>query len=142
MATSDSVRMTESRRAILDELRHVGFHPTADELYERVRRSVPRVSLGTIYRNLEYLSNHGLVTMLRDPDGRRRYDATPDHHCHVWCVKCGRVQDVSLTPSARPEQMIEDDLGYQLDGYDLSFRGVCPACRGEGMSKKSAGGSE
>ncbi len=131
MSETQTPRMTESRKVMLEALKHTGFHPTADELYERIRRRLPRVSLGTVYRNLEYLSNHGLVAVLRDPDGRRRFDAMPDEHCHVWCATCGRVEDVRLRPSASPRELLEDDPCYEISGYDLSFVGTCPSCLAE-----------
>lgn len=121
-------RMTGSRQAIFDELRMSGSHPTAKELHERLRRTRPRISLGTVYRNLEYLSGHGLVKTLRGPGGRRRYDAAGDGHCHLWCVECGRVEDVRLVQSARVEELLEDGFGFEVRSLGLSFLGVCPQC--------------
>ncbi len=143
MGDTDGLRMTESRTAILEELRHDGFHPTADDLYERIRLRLPRVSLATVYRNLEYLSAHGLVRTLKDPDGRRRFDAAPEEHCHVWCVRCGDVRDVRLSPSVCLEELVVDDLGYEIDGYSLSFLGTCPKCRGmQDQSGEKIGGGK
>ncbi|MFH1502793.1 MAG: transcriptional repressor [Candidatus Eisenbacteria bacterium] len=137
--TAQGVRMTGSRRAILSELRLNGSHPTADELHERLRERFPRISLGTVYRNLEYLSGHGLVRALREPGGRRRYDAAQDEHYHVWCTSCGEVQDVRLVPTACVEGLVEDDQGYRIDGHSLSFLGTCPECDGRRDSRNEQG---
>ncbi len=122
------LRMTGSRLAILEELQRSLRHPTADEVYGRVKLRLPRISMGTVYRNLDLLARHGLVRTLTEPGGRRRYDAVGDDHDHVWCVSCGRVGDVRLSPSARPEDAIEDACGYEIRGHSLSFLGVCPEC--------------
>jgi Fe2+ or Zn2+ uptake regulation protein len=124
--------MTPSRRAILDGIAKTGCHPTADEVYELVRRVLPRVSLGTVYRNLELLTRHGLIRTLADGTGQRRYDAVLDDHCHVRCEVCGRVGDVRVTTPECLEDSVEDDGGYDIRGYRLSFRGLCPECASEG----------
>jgi len=93
--------MTPSRRAILDGISGAACHPTADEVYEMVRRALPRVSLGTVYRNLELLTRHGLIRTLADGRGQRHYDAVLEDHCHVRCEACGRVDDVRVTSRLR-----------------------------------------
>ena len=133
--------MTRSRLAILEELRAFGWHPTADELYGRVRARLPRVSMGTVYRNLDLLARHGLVRALNEPDGRRRYDPAGDEHDHVYCVSCGRVADVRLSPSARVEDAIEDACGYEISGHRLNFVGVCPECLRDRGERTERGGS-
>jgi Fur family ferric uptake transcriptional regulator len=128
--TREAARMTGSRRAILDELRMNGSHPTADEIHERLRRKLPRISLATVYRNLDYLERHGLIRVVREPGGRRRYDAAQGSHHHLWCTSCGRVKDVRLAPDAKVETLLEDAFGYTIDGCSLSFLGTCPECAG------------
>ena len=128
MSESQAIRMTRSRLAILEELRVCRSHPTADEVYARVRARIPRVSMGTVYRNLDLLARHGLVRARNEPDGRRHYDAAGEEHDHVYCVSCGRVADVRLSPSARPEDAVEDACGYEISGHRLSFIGTCPEC--------------
>lgn len=134
--------MTGSRLAILEELRGSLRHPTADEVYGRVRLRLPRISMGTVYRNLDLLARHGLVRMLTEPGGRRRYDTRRDDHDHVWCVSCGRVGDVRLSPSARPEDAIEDACGYEIRGHRLSFLGVCPECGKSCHTEEGRGGDD
>jgi Fe2+ or Zn2+ uptake regulation protein len=120
--------MTPSRRAILAGIVGAGCHPTADEVYEMVRRALPRVSLGTVYRNLELLTRRGLIRTLAYGRGQRRYDAVLEDHCHVRCEACGCVDDVRVTPPGRLVDAVEDDGGYDIHGYRLSFRGLCPDC--------------
>jgi len=88
--------MTKQRRVILDELRKLKSHPSADELYRRVRRFLPRISLGTVYRNLEVLSQQGVVQKVELGGPQRRYDGDATTHYHVRCVECGRVEDAPV----------------------------------------------
>jgi Fur family ferric uptake transcriptional regulator len=129
MADRETPRLTESRRVILEQLRVNGSHPTAEEMHCHVRERLPRISLATVYRNLDYLARHGLVATLRDAEGRRRYDASPDDHCHVWCVECGRVEDVYVSSDACLEGLMDDDMGFEVTGHRLTFLGRCPMCR-------------
>ena len=130
MSNYEPLQMTRSRRAILKELSSAEHHPTADEVYQRVRRTIPRISLATIYRNLDILNRHGMIRTLADADGQRRYDATLEDHCHVRCEVCGGVDDVYVVPLETIERSITDASGYNICGYSLSFTGVCPRCAG------------
>lgn len=143
VSRSSEFRMTDSRLAILDEVRGCRSHPTADDVYARVRLRLPRISMGTVYRNLDLLVRHGLVRTLTEPGGRRRYDAVERDHDHVWCVSCGRVDDVNVSPSMDPQDAIEDARGYEIRGRLLSFYGVCPECRASNRSShpERGGGS-
>jgi Fur family ferric uptake transcriptional regulator len=122
------LRMTPSRRAILDQVRRAGTHPTADEVYRAVRKELPRVSLGTVYRNLEILARHGLIRVVDDAGGQRRYDRTLEDHCHVRCRSCGRIEDFHLDPSCRMEDLIQEECDFNIEGCRVSFVGVCPDC--------------
>ncbi|MFC1715463.1 transcriptional repressor, partial [Candidatus Poribacteria bacterium] len=90
--------MTRQRQVILEELRNASFHPTADEVYRRVRKRLPRISLGTVYRNLETLSKAGIVKKLELGGARKRFDGYSEDHYHVRCTGCGRLEDVPLKP--------------------------------------------
>ncbi len=120
--------MTPQREAVLRELRRRGYHPTADQLYARVRRRLPRISLGTVYRNLERLVASGLARKLRDGSASTRYDGTTVPHHHIRCEVCGRVDDVAVEVLKRPDRAVLDLTGYRLTGCDVVLRGVCPQC--------------
>lgn len=113
---------------ILEELRKVNTHPSADELYERVRKRLPRISLGTVYRNLEILSKQGEIQNLSMGGAFKRFDGTPENHYHIRCLSCSRIDDVAVDPPAH----IESDAGLSTDytviGHRLEFLGLCPDC--------------
>ncbi|MBD3367505.1 MAG: helix-turn-helix domain-containing protein [Candidatus Eisenbacteria bacterium] len=136
------LKMTPSRRVILEELRASKEHPTADELYERVRRDLPRISLGTVYRNLDVLSKHGLIRVIGEAGEQRRYDGDLDGHYHVRCVRCGRVGDVVLDALRPLEDAVEDADGFAIDGFHLCFTGLCPRCAGENQNGGLIDGSD
>ena len=122
-------RMTKQRRIILEQLRCTHNHPTAEELYIEVRKQLPHISLGTVYRNLEVLVTSGEVRQLNLAGSVRRFDGNLDPHSHVRCLGCGRVGDVSIIP----QHMIGADQfhaeGFEVTGYQLDFFGFCDDCR-------------
>ena len=82
-------RMTRQRAVILEELRKVKTHPTADELYSIVRERLPRISLGTVYRNLDFLADTGEIRRLEAAGTTKRFDGDISWHQHVRCIHCG-----------------------------------------------------
>lgn len=130
MFSSSGFRMTRQRRILLEEIRSMRTHPTADEVYARVRRRLPRVSLGTIYRNLETLCRAGVIQKLELAGSPRRFDGTTDVHYHVTCLSCGKVQDIQLDPPKHLEEAAREACGFQIVGHTLKFHGLCPKCSG------------
>ncbi len=124
-------RMTRQRRIILEELRNLHSHPTADEVYDIVRKRMPRISLGTVYRNLEILSQWGLAQKLDLAGNRRRFDGSTDDHYHVRCVRCGEIEDVAGEPLQNLEESVRSSTEFEIIGHRLNFLGFCPKCRHE-----------
>lgn len=137
MPAEKRLRMTKQRRVILSELKKLKTHPSADELHQRVRRVLPRISLGTVYRNLEVLSREGSIEKLEVGGSQRRYDANTTAHYHVRCVKCGRVEDVSVQPVKSIERRVRAATDYEVLGHSLEFVGLCPRCKASRMKDQS-----
>ena len=123
------LRATEQRRVIVEELRRSRRHPTANEIYESVRTKLPRISLGTVYRNLEILSESGEIRKLEMAGSQRRFDGTMDNHFHVKCLKCDRVSDAELPLVRDILDSLKELEGYEIVLSHLEFSGVCPECR-------------
>ena len=121
------MRLTNQRKVILEELQSVTSHPTADELYEMVRKRLPRISLGTVYRNLEVLSSCGLILKLEVAGQQKRFDGDTSPHHHVRCIKCGRVGDVFKVRDY-PDIIDHCETDFTITGHRLEFLGVCPEC--------------
>jgi Fur family transcriptional regulator, ferric uptake regulator len=122
-------RNTQQRRVILEELRKATSHPTAALLHEFVRRRLPKISLGTVYRNLELLARMGVVRKLEFAGAETRFDGNLQRHDHVRCVRCGRVDDFPAVPLDLSVAEANDWGDYQILGHRLEFFGVCPQCR-------------
>ncbi len=85
---------------ILKELQKSKQHLTADELYGRVKKIMPRISLATVYRNLETLSGAGVIAKLEISGRQKRFDYDTENHDHIYCVQCQRVDNISLDKEA------------------------------------------
>jgi Fe2+ or Zn2+ uptake regulation protein len=125
---SDKLRMTQQRRVVLEELRKHNIHPTADVLYEMVRKRLPRISLGTVYRNLEILTELGEIQTLEVSGSQKRYDGNPNKHYHIRCINCGQVDDAPIAPLQQLEDELYGATVYTIMGHRLEFIGLCPRC--------------
>ncbi|MDF1535285.1 MAG: transcriptional repressor [bacterium] len=126
--SGQSRRMTRQRDMILEEVRKVRTHPTADDVYEMVRRRLPRISLGTVYRNLDRLSREGLILKI-EGEGQRRYDGDTGDHLHLRCARCGCVGD--LPQAARiPAEVLRAAraVGFAVTGCRVEYLGLCGEC--------------
>jgi len=124
----EKLRITNQRDVILSELRAVKTHPTADELYTQVRSRLPRVSLATVYRNLEWLSEQGLAKKIEVGGRQKRFDGDISDHYHVRCQKCGRVSDIEMDVLENLEGCISESCGFTVTGHRREFTGLCSEC--------------
>lgn len=122
------MKMTRQRKLILEVLRSTKTHPTAEWIYQQVRRDLPSVSLGTIYRNLNTLREEGLLLELNYGKHQSRYDATTSPHYHVRCTHCGIVRDVPLASLSGVDEQVETLTGFAVGNHRLEFNGICPDC--------------
>ena len=120
-------RLTKQRQVVLEEVRKVRSHPTADEVYEMVRLRLPKVSLGTVYRNLDRLSREGVISTI-EGSGQRRYDGEVGDHAHLRCTGCGVILDIDLEPLPL-EQLSTAAGGFEVHDYRVEFLGLCGGCR-------------
>ncbi len=120
-------RLTKQRKIILEELTKLSSHPTADELYQVVRQRIPNISLGTVYRNLDFLVDQGQIARIDASAGQKRFDALLEYHQHVRCLKCGCIGDVfTLAPLPCLEALHVP--GFTLTASRVEFEGICDNC--------------
>ena len=122
-------RKTTQRMLVYDELRNSCAHATAAEIYKIVRQRVPRLSLSTVYRNLEILCAEGLVKKIEGSARETRYDALIERHYHLHCVECGRLEDVADPVVVKVEGKIRSAAGWDVAPPQVEFPGLCPNCR-------------
>lgn len=121
-------RHTRQRQVILEELGRVSSHPTAEEVYRLVRERLPRISLATVYRNLELLSEQGRVARLEVPGSQRRFDGATAAHHHIRCVDCGRIADLWLDHCPPPLDRVRAATDFEVLSQRVEFTGRCPEC--------------
>ena len=114
---------------VLEAVRKLQCHATADEIYEAIVRDHPTISRGTVYRNLQRLTEMGQIRKREVPGGADRYDHLCHDHYHLKCTRCGRLFDVDMEYMADLENSIKNTRGFQFTGHDIIFRGICPECQ-------------
>jgi len=128
MQLTPQMRLTTQRQIILEELGKVTSHPTANEVYDMVRKRLPRIGLGTVYRNLELMAETGIILKLEVGGTQKRFDATVDPHYHIRCISCGKVDDIEIPVMADINKTAADISQYQILGHHIEFSGVCATC--------------
>lgn len=113
---------------VLEMVKALRCHATADEIYEAVIKDNPTISRGTVYRNLNRLAQTGQIKRVEIPNGADRFDHRCDEHYHARCDMCGRVFDVDMAPITDLEQRIENTHGFRFSGHNIVFKGICPDC--------------
>lgn len=124
----DDMKYSKQREMILQIVVNNPIHPTADEVYAQVHALDPLVSMGTVYRNLNLLSEIGKLRKIEVPSGSDRFDGRTDRHFHLICRGCKSVVDVEYDDSLSLEQDAEQQTGYKVDEIDIVMRGICPQC--------------
>nr|WP_321500382.1 transcriptional repressor [uncultured Dethiosulfovibrio sp.] len=123
-------RRSKQRDAVLAVVSQEGFHPTAEDVLFKVREEMPKVSLGTIYRNLDQLCESGAIWKLPVSDGPCRYEGNPERHLHSMCPICGAVKDV--WPSGDPIDRSSLPEEYGEADYRLLLISPCDKCKDGG----------
>lgn len=123
------IRLTTQRQIILEELAKVKTHPTASELYDMVRQRLPRIGLGTVYRNLELMAENGMILKIEVGGTQKRFDAFTDPHYHIRCSACGKVDDMEVPVIDELVNSAAQNSPYQILGHHVEFTGVCPRCQ-------------
>ena len=132
-------RRTRQLAAVAAIVNAAHDHPSAEEVHRRVRRKLPRVSLGTVYRNLQKLAGQQRIRVVQLADSAARYDGMLEEHDHFMCERCGAVTDLlrkhSLTRTTWPDL---GRAGYAVRSHALTFYGVCPKCRAAASGRRAA----
>lgn len=126
-----NMRLTTQRQIILEELGKVRSHPTANEVYDMVRKRLPRIGLGTIYRNLELMAESGIILKLEVGGTQKRFDATVETHYHIRCTSCGRVDDIDIKVQDNINEIAARSCDYKVLGHHIEFSGICEDCSPE-----------
>jgi len=134
-----AIRYSRQREAIKDYLLSVQTHPTAETVYENIREIFPKISLGTVYRNLNFLVEHGEALRLGCGDGYVHFDGYILPHNHFYCRLCKSLIDLEMDPIGHIDKIANAGFNGTIEGHTVLFHGICPACLGlpEDVIKKS-----
>ena len=124
------LRITPQRLAVIRVLAASEGHPSAEQIFERVRVEFPTTSLATIYKTIALLKDLDEVLELGFPDGSNRYDGNkPFSHPHVVCTRCGKIVDPEVANLNELEDEIARKTGFRIQHHRLDFFGVCQECQ-------------
>lgn len=122
------VKYSRQRECILNNLRSRRDHPTADMVYESVRKEQPNISLGTVYRNLAFLAGNGQILKISTGIGPDHFDGYTEPHVHFTCRYCGRVLDMDNIPDINLIDKASEQFDGEIEGYELQIFGKCGEC--------------
>lgn len=104
------------------------IHPTADMVYRLLHEEYPNISLATVYRNLNKLTEIGVISKITIPNASDRFDGTVMEHYHMICSCCGEVFDCPITPFSEIDSAIEKETGFSVAYHQLLVYGMCKQC--------------
>ncbi len=122
-------RRSKQRDAILKIVMNTDTHPDADWIYQEVKKEIPNISLGTVYRNLDFLVKAGEILKLEIAGSTARYDANTESHYHFRCRKCGLMLDLDEPVDHSIEERIALKTGLKISRQRVELTGLCKNCQ-------------
>ncbi len=129
-------KRSKQRDRILELLEQTESHPTADWLYQKLKKKFPNLSLGTVYRNLNILAEQGLVEELPFGSTHDRYEAIKKPHYHLICQACGSVEDFDMPRYTEINQQAQKMSGFHISRHRIDFFGTCKKCQSKHKKRK------
>src|SRR5882762_4205049 len=121
--------LTRQRKAVLDVVRAGDTHPTAAEVFEAARKTMPGISFATVYNSLRFLKEAGLVREVAFGNGASRYDRETERHDHAICSACGTLVDFDLPGTVGLIRSAARASRFKAESVHLTLVGLCPSCR-------------
>ena len=122
-------RDSRQRRLVFEIVEASRNHPTAHQVFDAARREAPAISLGTVYRNLRQLAVEGRIQENKIGGEPARFEVPHRKHYHIWCLECGRLEDLTLPYQDSLDRKAQRLVRYRLQEHRMEFFGVCPECR-------------
>ncbi|MGN0326633.1 MAG: Fur family transcriptional regulator [Lachnospiraceae bacterium] len=122
-------RNTIQKELILHAVQCLQNHATANDIYNMITKEHPSIGKGTVYRNLNILAEEGKIRKIEVTGGPDCFDHICEKHCHVRCIRCGRLFDVDVEPFPEIRPKINQPADMEFLDYDILFKGICSDCR-------------
>ena len=127
--TTHGIKPSLQRMAIMEYLMTHRTHPTVEDVYNGLCRSIPTLSKTTVYNTLRMFAEQGAATMITIDDHRVCYDGNVEPHAHFFCKKCGKVYDLHEQAHPKLETKAIESGGHLIDEVQLYYKGICKGCR-------------
>ena len=126
----EKYRQTKQRKLIYQVLLADKSHPSAEEIYKKVKKLKPDKSYATVYRNLKTLKAQGKIKELKfEGEDFSRFDANTKPHYHFRCIKCGRIYDIEVPPLKDCEKLVAQLSGHDIHFHEIFYFGICKICK-------------
>jgi len=127
----DPPALTRQRRLVLDVVQKDESHPTAAEVFDAARKTMPSISFATVYNSLRYLKENALIREITFGNGASRYDSVTDRHDHAMCSSCGKLVDFDLPGTVALTRAAARASRFEAQSVHLTLVGLCPKCRSD-----------
>lgn len=131
---SRGLKLTEQRRAILEEFLKLKGHVNTDEFYRSIRKKIKGIGFATVYRTLKLLKEGGVAREIDVGDGAKRFEsktAETKHHDHIYCISCGKIEEFSEEQIEKLQDKVAKKMGYRIINHTLQLYGYCSKCSGK-----------
>lgn len=120
-------RQTKQRDEVLQAIKGIDCHLTAEEVYQEVVKSNPNIGVATVYRNLKHLVETKHISRIVDK-GISYYDGNNMPHYHVRCIKCEKYHDAPIEYMAKQDDLLREEHNLAIIGHNITFDYVCDTC--------------
>ncbi len=121
-------RNTIQRQVVFNAVKELKNHPTSEEVYNYIRPNFPSISLGTVYRNLNMLSDLNEIRKISTNDNAVRFDYVIENHYHFQCKKCSCILDVFIPSDDVVRNDVFNEHDFRVDSCDVLLKGICVNC--------------
>lgn len=127
------VKITLQRRFVIESVLNDRTHPCAEDVYFKVKKKLPEISLATVYQTLDLLEREGLLLKISFPDGKSHFDPFIKPHFHFYCENCGKIEDRNVMNENPLKDIIKrEKTDFEVKNYTIMVYGFCKKCKSKG----------
>ena len=128
--STSGFRISKVRKNLVEYLSICQKPHSVPELLNSFKQNLPTLNKTSLYRELSFLKDQGIVQEIEFGEGKKRYEINPSHHHHIVCLKCDSIEDVAFDQDlSKHEARIEKELKFKIKAHALEFFGICQTCQ-------------